>query len=120
MSHTKTVTYWEGDDEITVEVPAIWEICSRCSGDGHHSNPAIDGNGIGMDEWYGPDWDDESRESYMSGAWDVRCEAGCKGGKILVVDRDRTDPKVLRGLEEGAQADADYAAEVEAEQRMGA
>ncbi len=74
----------EFDDDDSVEAPARWEICSRCEGEGHHSNPAIDGNGITSSEW--DEWDEEDRATYMSGGYDITCE-NCSGhGKVLVVD----------------------------------
>lgn len=67
--------------EMSVQIPAKWEICDVCDGNGTHVNRNIDGNGITTDEWNGPDWDDESREMYMSGGYDVACEANCSNGK---------------------------------------
>jgi hypothetical protein len=58
-----------------------WAICDRCHGHGTVDHPAFS-NGISMDEWSGPDWDDESRENYLRGAYDVKCTAGCEGGKV--------------------------------------
>jgi hypothetical protein len=83
----------DGEEEVTHTIPAKWEICSRCEGSGSHVNPSIDGHGITSDEWNGPDWDDESRETYMSGGYDVACEAGCQGGKVLVPDPDGASAK---------------------------
>lgn len=85
---TKKITlYYEtedGDEERELEVPARWEICSRCDGEGHHSDPAIDGNGITQSEW--AEWDEEDRHNYMSGAYDVCCKECSGSGKQLVVD----------------------------------
>jgi len=53
------------DAEDEHELPAVWEICDRCRGNGQHSNPSIDGNGITMDEWNGPDWSDDEKEMYL-------------------------------------------------------
>lgn len=60
-----------------------WQICERCNGYGHHDHPAFR-NGITSDEWHGPDWDDDSREAYLRGDYDVPCEAGCENGKVKV------------------------------------
>lgn len=85
----------ELDFEEEHELPACWEICDRCKGEGTHTNPNIDGHGITMEEWHGPDWDDESREMYMSGGYDVACEAGCSDGKVLVPDEEacKSEPR---------------------------
>lgn len=82
--------------EKEIELPTVWEICTRCRGNGTHVNPSIDGHGISEDEWNGPDWDEESRETYMSGGYDVRCEAGCVDGKVLVPDDEACKAEPLK------------------------
>lgn len=117
---------YENDDgeEVVVEFPAKYEVCGRCQGEGKHVNPSIDGHGITMDEWYGPDWDDESRDTYMSGGYDVTCHE-CKGERVvLFVDEDVVDkdPKYKDDWEryQKHQDDEDrYRAECEFERRMG-
>lgn len=82
----------DNGDEQEGELPAKYEVCSRCSGEGSHVNPSIDGHGISAEEW-DRDWDDESRddesrETYMNGGYDVTCET-CKGLRVeLVIDED--------------------------------
>jgi hypothetical protein len=71
--------------EREISLPACWAICERCKGEGTHVNPNIDGHGITAEEWQN-DYDDESREMYMNGGYDVSCEAGCTGGKVLIPD----------------------------------
>lgn len=79
----------DDDGEYTLSLTAKYEICDRCRGKGTHTNPNIDGNGITESEW--AEWDDEGREMYLSGGCDVRCEAGCTDGKVLVIDEDAVD-----------------------------
>lgn len=83
---TITVTY-ENDDgkEVDINLPAIAEVCNRCGGTGKHSNPSIDGNGITGSEW--EEWDEDDKESYMSGAWDIPCET-CEGTNVVWVIDD--------------------------------
>lgn len=104
----------EGTEEfIEMTLPAKYEICTRCEGKGSHTNPSIDGHGISEDEWNGPDWDDESRETYLTGGYDVRCEARCKDGKVVVIDIDAltTDQtKVFEEYMEGVEEDEREAA----------
>lgn len=104
---------YEDDDgeEVEVELPACWEICDRCRGNGTHVNPSIDGHGITMEEWNGPDWDDESREMYMSGGYDVRCEAGCVDGKVLEIDMAQLDDDTRKRVEVRQQQQAEWDAE---------
>jgi len=65
-------------------IPAVWDICPRCKGDGHHSNPSIDGNGITAEEF--SEWDYEDRMIYLQGGYDVKCYNNCSDGKVLVPD----------------------------------
>lgn len=84
---TRTISVQvETDDgvEVTVQIPARWEICPVCKGDGSHCHPAIDGNGITASEWAG--WDREDQQAYFEGQYNVPCD--CQDGKVLVPDDD--------------------------------
>lgn len=72
----------EGDYEEEVEIPFIYEVCDVCGGKGTHVNPSIDSHGITADEW--AEWDDDDREDYFSGAYDVECYE-CGGEKVVPV-----------------------------------
>lgn len=101
----------EIDAEETIELPGKYEVCDRCGGKGTHVNPSIDGHGMSMDEFYGPDWDDEEREMYMTGGYDVGCY-DCGGKRVvLVVDDEACDKKLLEEYYEcmDRQAREDYA-----------
>lgn len=104
----------EFDEEVEVEFPAKWEICSRCDGNGHHTNPSIDGNGITSSEW--AEWDDEEKDCYMSGGYDIRCEAGCHDGKILVVDTEHLSDDLRKDYAEWEEQEYQRA-QSEAEER---
>ncbi len=105
--------------EVRLEVPARREVCPRCNGEGHHTNPAIDGNGIGAREW-AEDWDDEERGHYMAGHYDVRC-ATCQGqGTRLAPDWARMTEAQKTAAEEHYASEAADAAESAAERRAGA
>lgn len=97
MRETMKITVYgssadDSDWEEEVEVPTRWEICSRCRGNGTHVNPNIDGNGITGEEWEN-EWDDDSREMYLTGGYDVRCEEGCSDGKVQVIDYEHLTPE---------------------------
>ena len=101
----------EDDDGLELRVPSRWEICPRCEGDGTHGNPSIDGNGITAEEW-DRDWDEESRDAYMSGAYDVSCEE-CKGsGKVQTPDLERCTPNVEKLLKERELSESEARAEL--------
>ncbi len=99
-------------------LPAKRELCSRCDGNGTHTNPAIDGNGITGDEMR--ELGEDFQRDYMSGVYDVSCEA-CKGQRwVLVVDRDTCTPEQLKAWDTHMDDLAASYAESEAERRMGA
>lgn len=82
------------EDATGVEhkMPAKFEVCSTCRGRGQHS---LRMGAICADEWYGPDWDDDSREAYINGDYDATCDT-CGGKRVvLVLDRDRCKPALL-------------------------
>jgi len=108
-------------DDVLIEtaLPWVWEICGGCNGNGKHDHPAF-GNGITADEWNGPDWDDDSRQTYRSGGYDVSC-GECDGtGKVMVVDEDACDPDLLDAYRDDREAAAECDAESRMERMMGA
>jgi len=104
------------DFEDEIELPARWEICDRCDGEGQHVNPNVDGHGISAEEWE-QDWDEESREGYFRGDYDVPCEARCNGGKVLVVDEEACKNEPLKSLYEAYEKQEAERAQSEAEDR---
>ena len=60
-----------------------WEICCRCSGEGKHVNPSIDGHGISPEEFRE---DPDFEEAYFSGLYDVTCYECHGSGKVKVAD----------------------------------
>lgn len=114
-NHTITYTTPDGGED---QIPAVYDVCQRCRGEGSHTNPAIDGHGIGQEEMdeLGPEFFDD----YMGGVYDIACEE-CKGLRVvLVADESRATPEQLHEYEQHLNALADYAAEREMERRMGA
>lgn len=89
-------------------IPSKYEVCGRCDGKGVHDHPAFS-NGITADEWNGPDWDDESREMYVKGGYDVTCSA-CDGKRVVLVpDLERCSAEERELLEADAEAKRDLA-----------
>jgi hypothetical protein len=94
VTYIEFVTEDEDGEEVVHRLPAQYEVCRRCRGAGKHVNPAVDGHGITAEEWE-DDWDDDSREGYMSGRYDVQCEE-CGGERVtMVVDEGACDPETL-------------------------
>ena len=103
---------WEVE-EIHHELPARWEICNHCSGDGSHSRHI----GAITYEDRQRDWSDDEFDFYMRGGYDKQCEE-CKGsGKVLVPDFDRWPDNVRKAYNDEQAAWASIKAEEEAERR---
>ena len=66
--------------------PMKWVICSHCNGNAKVEHPAFS-NGITSSEW--AEWDQDERESYFAGHYDVRCEPCGATGKVEVPDVSR-------------------------------
>lgn len=121
MATIKFETLDEETCEIEIELPAKYEVCSRCDGEGKHVDPAIDGNGISQEQF---DGDPDFEEAYHRGDYDVQCEE-CKGRTtVLVVDGQACK---AQGLEKELKAYYQHRREMrevdqmmEAERRMGA
>ena len=119
----ENILYIEREDEDgtyvdEVQLPTKREVCWRCNGEGTHTNPSIDGNGITSAEW--AEWDDNDREGYLSGAYDVRCEE-CHGRNVIdVVDYDQLSDEYKALWDQQVQDERNYRAEMAAERRMGA
>lgn len=79
---------FEDSSGVERTLPAKFEVCTTCRGRGSHSQRF---GAISMDDFHGPDWDEDSRESYINGDYDERCET-CNGDRVvLVVDRERAN-----------------------------
>lgn len=117
MTTLEFTLYTDDGGEETVVLPAAYEVCWNCRGNGTTVNPAIDGNGLSNEDF---DADPDFRDDYFSGVYDVACSE-CKGLRVtLVVDEKLADPGLL--AEYHAHLDEKYAYEAEcaAERRMGA
>lgn len=97
---TITIFDDEGDE---IELPGKWEICHRCRGNGTHTNPNIDGNGLPQ-EFVD---DDDFMDEYMRGVYDVPCSECGGPGKIVVIDEERCNPDQIKRYEEEQQELAD-------------
>lgn len=99
----------------TKTIPTMKAVCPRCKGEGTHTNPDIDGDGLTQDDFI----DEDFRESYRSGVYDVTCEE-CEGLRVI----DTPDLSYLselelkqyeRNLEHEASEEREHAAELYAE-----
>ena len=117
MSAKLTITIMDEDGD-DLEIPAAYVVCGRCSGKGSHVNPNIDGHGISSEEWE-RDWDDDSREMYLSGGYDVCCEE-CHGQRVtLEADWERMSVDEKKALEAHQEYQSQERAQRASELRWG-
>lgn len=83
------------DDEQPIKLPMERIVCPTCRGEGKIVNPAIDGHGIPADDEC---WDDDDfREGYFGGRYDITCPE-CDGRNVIdIVDEEAlyTDPELF-------------------------
>jgi len=118
------MTYIQHNDdgsETEHNLPARWEICDSCCGNGTTTRHIeCDGGGFTGSEWAEACNDDpDFEENYFSGVYDRACP-DCNGsGKVQVVDRDRVSPAILASMDADADEEYEYQAMRAAERRMG-
>ena len=87
----------EDGDEAEHELPAKYEVCTRCDGHGSHLNPSIGQHAYTREEFEEAFHDPEDRAEYFKrgGIYDVSCGA-CGGERVVsVVDTARCTPAEL-------------------------
>lgn len=111
--------------ERELKLPAKYEVCPRCEGEGTHLHPDIGDHAYSAEE-FNESFDDEEAAEYFKpgGRYDVTCYE-CKGKRVvLVIDRDQmTKPahlKLLKRIDDLERANAEVEAMHAAERRMGA
>lgn len=118
-----TITFTRYHDDGTeedVELPSIFTVCPDCKGQGttYLGWRAKDQPAFSREDFEAEGADFE--EDYRSGRYDRDCE-GCGGKRvILTVHEFACDKAILAEYHKRQQDDAAYAAECEAERRMGA
>ncbi len=85
---------------------ACQENCHSCRGKG---TVALHGIAIAAGDFNGPDWDDDSREAYLSGDYDTPCEI-CNGKGYLPrgAEQARHEDRALYRAESGMMPGRDY------------
>lgn len=110
----------EEDEDGAVEaikLPSRFAVCPRCDGHGKHDHPAFS-NGITGSEW--EEWDDEERDGYFSGRYDVVC-GECHGKRVVAeIDWDALDLETARVVECWYREEEAYRHMCESERRYGA
>lgn len=92
-----------------------WEICENCEGHNTVNHPAFS-NGFTQSEW--AEEDDDFKESYLKGDYDVKCP-DCEGGKVRIPNMQNLSFTDKREMVQQRQS-LDYDAMNAAERRMGA
>ncbi|WP_051448365.1 hypothetical protein [Bradyrhizobium sp. WSM1417] len=80
---TISVSIFTNRDEIKAQFPTKWLICSHCEGTAKSSSHL---GAFTASEW--ADQDDDFRDDYLAGRYDVPCQA-CDGlGRVQLIDRN--------------------------------
>ncbi len=86
-----TLKYSDEDgEELEIELPAKFEVCSDCEGHGAHLTPSMREHAYSAEE-FRESFDDEEAEEYCrrGGRYDVTCET-CKGARVMpIVDEKK-------------------------------
>jgi hypothetical protein len=106
----------DGDTGEPLEVPAVFEVCGTCDGQGKHVAPGIDSHGLSAEDF---DEDPDFAEDYFAGRYDIPCNE-CHGKRVVPVIAENCDPVLKAKAEKWEQDWYDYQREIEAERRMGA
>lgn len=123
MTTTTEFTYEDEEAvEHTAQLPARFEVCTRCEGHGTHLHPSIGQHAYSMEEFNEAFDDDESRQAYFErgGMYDVPCEE-CHGKRVVaVVDvkaLKRQDPALYARYQTALRVERECRAEEESERR---
>ena len=86
-------------------MPSDIVVCPRCNGRGRHVNPSIDGDGFTGEEW--AEMDEDFKESYWNGNFDVICSV-CNGMRITAkIATDQLNAEQWEMLYEQERNEAD-------------
>jgi hypothetical protein len=104
-------------NDCTLRLRCETQVCPTCHGRGRHVNPNIDAGGISSDDEC---WDDDDfRDQYFNGGFDVTC-SGCKGQNVIHAPVFDDMPVFIKEyIDDYDRDEAYYQAERLAEFRMG-
>jgi len=110
------ITYEDDDGEkVSETIPSKREVCPDCDGTGEHLHRGLR-VGFTREEFRETFDDDESREGYFSGRFDVPCET-CRGRNVIEVpDVERMTEAQLRAFE-AWQGEVDVMRAIDCESR---
>lgn len=108
---TNTIISAGGEDSW----PGKKVVCTYCNGMGAHSRHL---GAIPLEEF--DSWDDEDRDNYLDGAYDMVCEE-CRGERIVLEpDFNSMSEEDRKAYEEYVREEMEYRKLCEMERRLGA
>jgi hypothetical protein len=102
------------DEGEEIALPLKWEICGTCEGKG--TSCAYLGAFTSDDFANDPDF----AEDYMAGGYDRQCDECGGSGKVQHINYDALSSELRKRVDDAADDERAYRAEVEMERRMGA
>ena len=114
-----TIDDGTGDEPEVHDLPAKWQICRRCEGDGSCTPEGL----MVITQEDREDWSREEWEDFKAGKYDVPCPDCKSAGKVLEVDVGKfrgQDPALFERWRASEREDAEFRRVCAAERRMGA
>jgi hypothetical protein len=123
MATINATVYSDEGDEITLALPAKFDVCWQCEGEGtipdRRLSPTGDGSWTESEraEFFDNDFDMAS--DYFSGGYQQSCPE-CKGLRVVhVIDYEKADPDDVKAYEDQMRWEAEDRALQAHERRMG-
>jgi len=114
-----TICFDDYDTGEECEIPAKWGICPVCEGHGKHMNETIANHAYSAEEFFEEFPEEEDRDMYFNGGYDVSCENCGGSGKVLVPRWEKMDFETTKKYERYLDTERYYMTEREAELKYG-
>jgi|10_taG_2_1085330.scaffolds.fasta_scaffold42955_2 hypothetical protein len=102
------------EEEVTLNLPAKFEVCDLCGGKGTTVNPSIDAGGLSSEDF---DEDPGFREDYLGGAYDISCPQ-CGGKRVVpTVNFDGLNIEQKKEFDEYQREQEEAARDAEADRK---
>lgn len=103
----------EEGEEVQLQLPAKWELCDQCEGEGRCLMAGLRGVAFTQEE-FAESFSDDEADAYFGGGYDTDCEACGASGKIRVPDESKWPEDARAALND----ERGWRREEESERRM--
>jgi len=114
MTQIEGTEEWVEEEEVTLRLPAIFELCDLCSGSGSVVNPSQDASGLSEEDF---ERDPDFEEEYKSGRYDITCPQ-CRGKRVIpVINYEGLSVEQKKKFDDYQREQAEAAADAESDRR---